>query len=72
MVFVDVEIERVVGVLGRAGGGLRLLPGDDLAHVLDEGLAFGDVLHGKDALAMDAGATGLNAAADSWAFFGHG
>jgi hypothetical protein len=41
---------------------LCLGPGNDFADVLDEGLAFGDILHGEHALAVDAGTTGLNAA----------
>jgi len=74
MVFIDVKVKRMVRVrrIMRVAP-LRLRPADDLAHVLDQGLALGDVLHGKDAFSMHAGATGLNAAvACGGSFFGHG
>ena len=64
VVFVDVEVKGVVRVLGVVRvAALRLGPGNHLTHVLDEGLALGDVLHGKHPLAMDAGAASLDAAA---------
>jgi hypothetical protein len=37
-------------------------PIDDLTDIFDKGLAFGDIAGGKNAFAMDAGDTGLNAA----------
>jgi hypothetical protein len=41
---------------------LRFLPGNDLAGVLDQHLALGNILHRKHALAMHARAAGLDAA----------
>ncbi|MNF18162.1 hypothetical protein D3C80_2220870 [compost metagenome] len=41
---------------------LGLLPGNDFTRVLNEDFALGNILHGKDALAMDARAPGLYAA----------
>src|SRR3990167_471033 len=63
-VFIHMEVERVVRLqrVVRVAV-LRLLPGDDLAGVLDQHLALGDILHGKNALAMHARAAGLDAAA---------
>ena len=58
------EVEGVIGlrrVMRMAAQ--RLLPRDDLARVFDERLARGDVLHGENAVAMDAGAPCLDAAA---------
>ncbi len=58
------KIERVVGLqrIVRVPV-LRRLPTDDLAGVFNQHLALGDILHGEDALAMHAGAAGLEAAA---------
>ena len=66
--FVHVEIKRVVGVVKvMRVARLRFFPGDDLAHVFKDGLALCDVLHGVDALAMNAGLTHLNAPGRGWA-----
>ena len=81
-VFVHMEIKGVVRVIGVVRVALlRLVPADDLAHVLDQGLAFGNVLQGKNAFAVHAGATNLYAFARcagrltaggrNW-YFGHG
>ena len=67
------EVKRVVG-LGRVMrmARLRFLPADDFTDVFNEGLTLGNVLHGKHAVAMDAGAAGLGAATGSrWGFWGH-
>jgi len=40
---------------------LRLVPADDLAHVFNQCLAFGNVLQGKHAFAMHTGAADLDA-----------
>ncbi len=59
----DVEVEgvlRIAGVVRMAP--LRFVPTDALAHVLDHGLALGNVLHGKNATPMHRGAAGLDAA----------
>ena len=63
-VFVHMKIERVIGV-GRVMGVtvLRLVPADDFTHILKQCLAFGKVLQRKYALAVDAGAANLHAAA---------
>ena len=62
-VLVHMEIERVVGLLGVVRMPiLRFLPADDLADVLNENFAFCNVLQRKDALAMHARTTGLDAA----------
>ena len=53
-----VRVRRVVRVAAQ-----RFFPADDLANVFNQCLAFGQVLHGKHALAMHAGATRLDAAA---------
>jgi hypothetical protein len=56
------KVKGVVGVIGVVRVAvLRLVPADDLAHVLDQGLAFGQVLQRKNAFAMDAGAANLDA-----------
>jgi len=54
-VFIHMEIEGVVGI-GRVVGVavLRLIPADDFAYIFEQGLAFCNVLQGKDAFAMDA------------------
>jgi hypothetical protein len=41
---------------------LGLLPRDDFTRVFNEDFALGNILHGKDPLAVDAGAPGLYAA----------
>ena len=52
---VDVKIERVIRVARvMRVAALGLFPGDDLANVLDDRLAFGDVFDGKHAVAMNA------------------
>lgn len=64
MLFVNMEVKsmvRVCGVMRMAV--LCFGPSDDLAHVLDDGFTFSDVLQGKNALAMHTRAAGLNAAA---------
>ena len=60
--FIDVKVKRVVGVrrVVRVTA-QRFFPADDLAHVLNQRLTFGQVLHGKNALAMHAGAARLDA-----------
>jgi len=64
-------VVRVVRVVGVAV--LGLVPVDDLAHVLDQGFAGGDVLHRIHPLAVHAGAAGLDAAGrGSEGLFGHG
>ena len=55
MLFVDVKVKRVVGV----GGVVRvaaqgLFPRDDLAHILNDGLALRKVSQCKDPLTMHA------------------
>src|SRR6185369_8228834 len=61
---VDVEEERVVGIVGVFRmTALRLFPGDDVAGVLDDRLAGGNRREGEHALAVDAGAAHLDAAA---------
>jgi hypothetical protein len=52
-----VGVRRVVRVASK-----RFFPADDFAHVLDQGLAFGQILDGKHALTVHAGAARLNAA----------
>ena len=42
---------------------LGFLPADDFPYVLDKDLAFGKILRGEDALAMDTRAAGLDTAA---------
>ena len=65
-VFVHMKVEGVVRVIGVVRVAvLRLVPADDLTHVLNQGLAFGQVLQGKNAFAMDAGAANLDAFAGS-------
>src|SRR6185312_2038545 len=64
VLFVDVEKKRMVRILGIVRmPRLRGLPGHDLAHILDKGFALGDILHGENALAVNARAAGLDAAA---------
>ena len=55
LVFVHMEIEGVVGI-GRVVGVaiLRFVPADHLTHVFKQCFAFGDVLQGKHAFAVDA------------------
>ena len=63
VVLVDVKIKGVVRVLGVVRmAPQRLLPADHLAHVLDDGVTLGDILQREYALAMHAGAAGLDAA----------
>lgn len=64
MFFINVKIKgmvRVLGVMRVAAQGLR--PADDLADILNNGFTFGQILQSENAIAMDAGATGLNAPA---------
>jgi hypothetical protein len=67
------EIKRVVGlqrIMGVAPFGFG--PVDDLADVLDQGLALGQVLQGKNTFAMYPRAANLNAAViNSLAWFRH-
>ena len=53
-----VRVRRVVRVAAQ-----RFFPADDLADVFNQCLAFGQVLHGKHALAVHAGAARLDASA---------
>ena len=48
-----------MGVVGVAV--LRLVPGDDLAHVFNDGFALGKILQRKHAFAVDTRATDLDA-----------
>ena len=70
---VDVKVKRVIRVARIMGVAvLRLVPGDHLAHVLDQGFTFGDVLQREHALAMHPRAAGLEAAAGNrGGFCGH-
>ena len=53
LVFVHMEVEGVVRVLRVVRVAiLRFFPADDLAHVFDQRLAFGNVLQRKHALAV--------------------
>jgi len=63
-VFVHMEVEGVIGI-GRVVGVavLRFVPADDFTNILKQGLAFGNVLQGKDTFAVDARAANLHAAA---------
>ena len=74
MLFIDVEVKRVVGVGGVMRVALlRLGPGDDFTHIFDKGFALGDILQRKHAFAVHAGAAGLNAPTRAGGcFFGHG
>src|SRR6218665_2913569 len=68
MLVIDVKIKGVPGLHGVMRVGLlRLLPIDDLAGVLQQHVACGDVLHGKTAIALHARAPGLDAAAGAGA-----
>ncbi len=73
MVLINVKIEGVV----RVGWIMRMAllcldPGDDFTHILDDGLALGNILRGKHPFTMHAGAPGLNAATETWSgFLGH-
>jgi len=59
---VDMKVKRVVGVRGVVRvARLRFFPGDDLADVFNNGFASGNRLHGKNALAVNAGAADLDA-----------
>ena len=61
---VDLEVESVIGLAGIVRMAvLGLLPVYDLAHVLDDGFAFRNILHGENTFAVHAGAPGLDAAA---------
>ena len=63
MVFVNVKVKRVVGVFGVVRvARLGLCPGDDLAHIFHDGFALANVLQREYALAVHAGAAGLNTA----------
>ena len=55
MFFIDMKVKGVVGV-GRVVwmAFQRFFPADDLADVLNQCLAFSQVLHGKHTLAMHA------------------
>jgi hypothetical protein len=70
---IDMEVESVI----RLGRIVRmaaqcLLPRDDLALVLDDPLAFGQVLHREHAVAMDGGTPRLNSAGvGKWGFGRH-
>ena len=67
MVFIDMEIKRMVGLLGiMRVTVLGFLPTDDFTHILHNGFTCGNILHGEYALAMDAGASGLDTAAGGW------
>ncbi len=60
---VHLKIKRMVGVLGIVRvAGLSLRPVNDLAHVLDEGLALSQVLRGVHAFAVHTRATDLDSA----------
>ncbi len=62
MVCVDMKIKGMVGIfriMRMAAQGLG--PADDLAHIFNNDFPFGQVLHGKDAFTMHAGAARLNA-----------
>ena len=48
----------------------RLFPGDDLALVLDQGFALGNVLHGEHAVTVHAGAPRLDTPAVDRGGFG--
>jgi hypothetical protein len=64
MVFIDMKIKGVVGVFGIVRmTRLGFCPGDDFAHILDDGFALANVLHCKHAFAMHAGAPDLDATA---------
>ena len=63
MVFIDVKIKRMVGVLRVVRvAPLGLSPADDFANVLNQLLAFGNILQREHALAMHARAADLNSA----------
>ena len=67
LVFVHMEVKGMVGVGGVVRVPiLRLIPADDLAHVFKQGLAFGNVLQGENAFAVNAGATYLHPTARCW------
>ena len=78
MLFIHMKIKRVVGVFGVVRvTALRLGPGDDFTHALDQDFALCDILQGKNALAMHAGTPGLDAPCvcgrvRNCRFFGHG
>ena len=55
MLVVNMKVKRMVGVCRiMRMAAQRLFPGDDLAHVLNDGLALGKVSQGKDPLTMHA------------------
>ena len=62
MLFVDVKVEGVIGVLWVVGvSAQRLFPANDLADVLDDGFALREVRHRKNTFSMNTRASGLNA-----------
>lgn len=64
MLFIDMKVKGVVRVCRVVGmAPQRFFPADDLADVLNQRLAFSQVLHGKHALAMHAGEPRLDALA---------
>ena len=55
MLVVDMEVKRVIGVCRvMRMAAQRLFPRNDLAHVLNDGLALGKVSEGEDPLTMHA------------------
>ena len=65
------RVVRVAGVMRVAV--LRFFPADDLAHVLDQRFAFGNVDKCKHTFAVHTGAANLNTAICRGSrFFGHG
>ena len=64
LVFVHMKVKGVIGVRGVVGVAvLRFVPADDFTDIFKQGLAFGNVLQGKDTFAVDARAANLHAAA---------
>ena len=64
MLVVDMKVKGVVGVCRIVWmAAQRFLPGDDFAHVLDDGLALRKVRARKNPLAMHTGTSGLNTSA---------
>jgi len=62
MVFIHMEVERVVGLQGVVRVPvLRFLPADHFTRVFDKDFALCNILHGKNALAMHARTPGLDA-----------
>ncbi len=59
---IHVKVKGVVGIAGVVRMPTqRLVPGNDLANVLNDGFALGDIGQGKHAFSMHARATHLNA-----------